>query len=419
MTPENSSNSLSSLGTFSRIWYSRQSCAITLNCPKPPMTLASDQKLDYEGLSATSLRMLEIKEQVLAEWEKRTRAAFDDAKNLRHPVFINTIPAYYDNLAEALTPDYPRKTAISASTLASEHGGERARMTNYSPEELVLEYQIFRATLIDLLSGSGRSLSVEELRIINTSIDDSIRDAVTAFSLVVSALREQFVAALTHDMRGPLGAASMAAELISLTTDSPKTRELAERIRDNIARVDKMAQGLLDTMVFQQGERLRMTLSHFDIRQVVAEVCKETAHVHGVRCHVVGEPVQGWWGWDPMKRALENLVGNAVKYGAPRAAITLKFNETHGRLVLSVHNEGVAIPVEDQESIFQVFRRASDAKHGNQKGWGVGLPYVRAVAESHGGSVAVDSSDERGTTFLIDIPVDARPFQDAPTVSTN
>jgi signal transduction histidine kinase len=358
--------------------------------------------------------MLEIKEKVLAEWEKRTRAAFADADALRHPVFINTVPAYYDNLVEALTPDYPRDTAISSSTLASEHGGERARLTNYSPEELVLEYQIFRATLIDLLGDSGSSLSINELRIINTSIDDSIRDAVTSFSLVVSALREQFVAALTHDMRGPLGSASMAAELIILTTDSPKTKELADRIRENIERVDKMAQGLLDTMVFHRGERLRLQLSHFDVREIATEVTQESSHIHSTRCHVIGESIYGWWGRDALKRGLENLVGNALKYGEPRTPITIKINAAHGRLAMSVHNEGPPIPVEDQESIFQIFRRASDAKEGNQRGWGIGLPYVRAVAESHGGSVAIDSTTERGTTFVIDIPVDARPFQDSP-----
>lgn len=369
---------------------------------------------NFDRLSITSRRMLEIKENILAEWEKRTRAAFKDANELRHPVFINTIPSYYDNLVEALSPEYPRDTAISSSTLASEHGGERARLTNYSPEALVLEYQIFRATLIDIVSESGIPLSVEELRIINTSIDDSIREAVTSFSLVVSALREQFVAALTHDMRGPLGSASMAAELISLTTDSLKTKQLADRIRDNIERVDRMAQGLLDTMVFDRGERLRLKLSHFDAREVAVEVIQDSTHTHGARCDIIGESVHGWWDRDALKRALENLIGNALKYSVQRSRITIKLDESHGRLVMSVHNDGNPIPVEEQESIFQIFRRANDTKQGKQKGWGIGLPYVRAVAESHGGSVGIDSATERGTTFLIDIPIDARPFQEAP-----
>jgi signal transduction histidine kinase len=380
------------------------------------MAVPSDGKLEPDKLSATSRKMAELKEEVLAEWETRTRLAFADANELRHPIFIDTIPAYYDNLVEALSPNCPRDRAVSSSNLASEHGGERARMTSYSPEELVLEYQIFRETLIDLLSRSI-TLSTEEIRIINSSIDGSIRESITAFYLVVSALREQFIAALTHDMRGPLGSASMAAEIISLTTDSPETIELAHRIRDNIKRVDRMVQGLLDTMVFQRGERLRLQLTYFDIRELATEISKEYVHIHKTRCDVLGESAWGWWGQDALKRALENLVGNALKYGHPNTPIRISVNENHGRLMLSVHNEGPPIPVEDQESIFQIFRRAQEVKDGRHEGWGIGLPYVRAVAESHGGSVAIDSSAETGTTFVIDIPVDCRPFQDAPTVS--
>lgn len=62
-------------------------------------------------------------------------------------------------------------------------------------------------------------------------------------------------------------------------------------------------------------------------------------------------------------------------------------------------------------------RRAEAAKSGDKQGWGIGLPFVRAVAESHGGSVGLDSSDERGTTFIIDIPVDGNLYANAPTLS--
>jgi signal transduction histidine kinase len=83
---------------------------------------------------------------------------------------------------------------------------------------------------------------------------------------------------------------------------------------------------------------------------------------------------------------------------------------------LSLHDHGSPIPPDQVESLFQVFRRAKAAKEGDQKGWGIGLPYVRSVAESHCGSIDVDSAEERGTTVSIDIPIDSRPFQNAPTL---
>eukprot|EP01034_Spumella_vulgaris_P025049 gene25049-31459_t len=84
--------------------------------------------------------------------------------------------------------------------------------------------------------------------------------------------------------------------------------------------------------------------------------------------------------------------------------IRINVDETRGRLILSVRNTGTPIPAEQHNRIFGYLRRESGA---DKAGWGIGLPFVRAVAESHGGSAAVDSSAATGTTFLIDVPVDS------------
>ncbi|HET9450512.1 MAG TPA: ATP-binding protein, partial [Aggregicoccus sp.] len=84
------------------------------------------------------------------------------------------------------------------------------------------------------------------------------------------------------------------------------------------------------------------------------------------------------------------------------------------RAQVAVHNEGSYIPAEQQESLFQAFLRSEEAERSPQRGWGLGLPLVRAVAEAHGGSIEVASDPQRGTTFTLDLPLDARPFQDAP-----
>jgi K+-sensing histidine kinase KdpD len=91
--------------------------------------------------------------------------------------------------------------------------------------------------------------------------------------------------------------------------------------------------------------------------------------------------------------------------------------QTHESLFLTVHNEGSPIPAPEQECIFRMYRRAEAAKRNLKQGWGIGLPYVRAVAESHGGSITLDSSEERGTTFTIDLPKDSRPYQNSPSLA--
>jgi len=80
-------------------------------------------------------------------------------------------------------------------------------------------------------------------------------------------------------------------------------------------------------------------------------------------------------------------------------------------LSISVHNEGNPIPPDETESIFQVFTRGQVFKQSKKEGWGIGLSFVRAVAASHGGSCLVESSLERGTSFFMEMPVDARQFR--------
>lgn len=180
--------------------------------------------------------------------------------------------------------------------------------------------------------------------------------------------------------------------------------------------MDGMIQDLLDAARFQSGERLQLRLEEFDMQEVAQETCTQFSAVHGPRFELIAQSARVWWDREAIKRAMENLIGNALKYGAPDTPVRIKVAPVHGRVLLSVHNEGEPIPPEQMESLFQVFQRAAAAKEGNKEGWGIGLSYVRSVAESHGGSVAVDSAAHRGTTFLIDIPLDARPFQDVPTL---
>jgi signal transduction histidine kinase len=376
----------------------------------------SSRSADYDRLSANARKMLELRDAVLDEWDKRLRQAVKEAERLPHPILIDTFPSLYENLAEAMSPGYPRTSAEEGATIASEHGGERARLTNYNARAVITEYQVLRLTILDVLKQHGVQLDNGEIFIINTSLDDAIRESVSSFALAQAALRERFVAALTHDLRNPLSTANVAAELIKRISEPDKIKELADRITDNLARMDAMIRDLLDSVIFQSGERLRLRLEECDAMEIASEVCEQFNEVYGPRFQLTGDATKGWWDRETLKRAIENLVGNALKYGVPGTPIRIDIDTLHGRMMLAVHNDGEPIPPDQIECIFQVFQRARAAKEGDKPGWGIGLPYVRSVAESHGGSVSVDSAMERGTTFMMDLPLDARPFQETPVL---
>ena len=123
--------------------------------------------------------------------------------------------------------------------MATEHGGERARLTNYNARSVVWEYQLLRWTVFDVLKLNGVRLNQNEVLVINASIDGSIRASVNAFALAQTELRERFAAALVHDLRNPLSAAHVLAQFIQRSSDLTKIKDFAGQIADNLSRVDE------------------------------------------------------------------------------------------------------------------------------------------------------------------------------------
>jgi signal transduction histidine kinase len=378
-------------------------------------TDSESQPGEMTGDAAT--RLLAQKEQLLNRWVERVRQEIPAARNERHPILVDTIPLFLQHMAEALSDNHPRGLATEGSTLAEEHGGERVRVTRYELDDLIREYQLLRDVTFEVLSESA-PLTDSERSVITRSIDQAILEACTAYSLVHNGLREQFMLTLTHDLRVPLNAARAGASMIHHRPGSPHTLRWAERLVANIDRMDRMIQDLLDVSRVRAGSRMSLVLAECELGSLVQKVVEQLQLTHGNRFEVLApEPVHGWWSEEALRRAVENLGTNAVKYGDAHQSITLKVLQTHGRALLMVHNHGSYIPPEEQETLFQAFRRSRTAEQSNKRGWGLGLALVRGVAEAHGGSIGVDSYPQHGTTFTLDVPKDARPFQHCPTTS--
>jgi signal transduction histidine kinase len=371
------------------------------------MTLGTDHQLnDRPPLSATSLALLGLREEVLDYWERLVREQIADAWQVSSPVLVNTLPAFLENLAEALTASYPRDLATSNTNAAAVHGGERARMTPFRPDQLVHEYQLFKTAVLEVCDQRGVALTPAERRAIDRSIESAVRESVRQFTRIHMDMRERLAAGLSHDMRTPLSVIVHAAELIALTPDIGVARRAAGNIQSSAARLERMMEELLDALTIQRDAKLQLQLSEFEISELVQEVGQEFDSLRPGSVEISGGPVRGYWCRNALRRALENLLVNAVKYGDGQP-VGINIDHAHGRMILSVHNTGRPIPSESHQKIFEYLQREGGSA---ADGWGIGLPFVRSVAESHGGSVAVDSSAALGTTFLIDLPVDCRPF---------
>jgi PAS domain S-box-containing protein len=256
-----------------------------------------------------------------------------------------------------------------------------------------------------LASGSAvRELGGEVSRVIQVFRD------VTAIRQL-ERFREQYLALITHDLRGPLATAKMSAQIeIERSSDVVGPKHPLSRIIRNLDRMDELLRNLLDAQRVRAGETVKLELANCDLVDITQDVIDELSLSHGDRFRLLGSSSAiGSWNALELRRAIWNLASNAIKYGSPTSPVVLEVVERGERASLSVTNQGIPIPSEVQARLFDAYNRATTTPlgPGARSGWGLGLTLVRGCALNHGGTISLTSDVTRGTTFTLDLPRDA------------
>lgn len=223
-------------------------------------------------------------------------------------------------------------------------------------------------------------------------------------------MREQFVAALSHDLRNPIGVAIMSAEILSEDgIESNERRLLVKMIRENMERADSMISDLLNVTFIKSGEKMQIKPTKNNMKQILNSTIENMSKLsrHAMVLNV-SDDLEGYWDALGIRRILENLIGNGVKYGSLTTPITVSCRTIDRMVSIDVHNEGNPILPNMLESIFEPFKRSDSAKRSAQKGWGIGLTLVKGLVEAHHGNISVISNAEVGTTFSVKLPIDFR-----------
>ena len=224
-------------------------------------------------------------------------------------------------------------------------------------------------------------------------------------------LREKFVSALSHDLRTPLAAVKLSAQILQLKNTTPDIIEKClHRIMNNVDRADRMIRDLLDANRLKANEGLPVFIEEHQLDELLGHTVKDLEDLHGKR-FVVQNPagtISVFWDNMAIQRLIENLASNAIKYGSEDTPITIAIKRDGDYLEVGVHNLGNPISIEDQKLLFHQYQRTEFAKASKQKGWGIGLSLVQGLALSHHGSVSLESSPAHGTTFTARLPIDAR-----------
>lgn len=220
-------------------------------------------------------------------------------------------------------------------------------------------------------------------------------------------LMENTLALVSHDIRNPLGAAIMGSQVVLESPGETEShRIIVLRMLRNLRHIDSMIQSLLDVARLRAGKSVPLNLTKCDLREELSKMIEAQAFVDPGRIWLKhGGSIWGVWSIEGIRRAFDNLVDNAIKYGTPESQIEISLQREENLARLSVHNEGPEIPIVEQASVFQAFQRTLGSNGGAKKGWGLGLALVKGIAEAHGGTVKVESLEGRGTTFTLELPI--------------
>ena len=216
--------------------------------------------------------------------------------------------------------------------------------------------------------------------------------------------REQLVATVGHDLRTPITAIGLAAQLLqsdpALTDDQ---RELADSVRASAARAGRLIEQVLDFTRARLSREIPLNRKRSDLGRTVEEIINELRRVHPASTfdlRLKGD-LTGEWDADRLGRVVANLANNAVAYGASNRPIAIAVEGCDGDAVrIEVRNEGNPISPENIERIFEPFQRASDASGGI----GLGLYIIKRIVDAHHGTIGVESSEQSGTVFGIVLP---------------
>jgi signal transduction histidine kinase len=228
--------------------------------------------------------------------------------------------------------------------------------------------------------------------------------------MALARLKSDFVSNVSHELRTPLSLIRLYAETLEMgrLTSPEKYQEYYRIIRKESERLTALINNILDFSRIEAGRK------EYDFRETdMSELVHNTLDSYRYQLEQSGFQFEEKIDEVPpmrvdreaMARSLLNLVNNALKYSQDRKYIGVNLYRDNGSVKLEVVDQGIGIPHQEQQKIFEKFYRVGDPLVHNTKGSGLGLSLVRHIVQAHGGEVAVDSAPGQGSKFTIVLPV--------------
>lgn len=284
------------------------------------------------------------------------------------------------------------------------------------------------------LEGQVRS-KTDDLMVLNDMLNYQKRELKVALDRLGDevAYKNEFFAIVSHELRTPLTSILAYARILNADDSlAPKTREAVGEIESNATLLLNMVNNILviSKHAAKKDKLLPEPVDFVDLAQFVRKALAPIAADKDVRltCTVAPNVPLSMADWEKLRRILENLVNNAIKYthrgGFVRLTIGFEDGETDshsesekadtnapdgedaaaGWIVMRVADDGMGIAPEELDQIFELYKQAGQSANRRYRGTGLGLAVVRDLTELHGGTVTVESRVKEGSTFTVRIP---------------
>lgn len=232
----------------------------------------------------------------------------------------------------------------------------------------------------------------------------------------ITELKTQFVAVASHELRSPLTGSLWGVQTLLKQGDKGELKEdqikTLTAIYSNVASSLATVNEILDFSIFDRnkaGKLLREPVNIIDVLNDVQKVLALSAQEAEVEFKHTGEwpseiIVQG----DPgaLKRALSNILSNAVKYSPKSGTIDISYDQTDGMHVIRFRDHGIGIPASEQAKVLEGYYRAANATKVQAHGTGMGLYVTKKIVEQHKGALKLESKENEGTTLIVSLPMD-------------
>lgn len=227
----------------------------------------------------------------------------------------------------------------------------------------------------------------------------------------LSEIKNDFISNMTHEFKTPISTISLACEVLndkSVEKSQERVSNYVKMIGDENKRLSLLVENILQTAILDKGEfklKVQNIDLHILIEQTIANIKLQVENKHGE----IGTDLKAI---SPVINAdrvhvtniIFNLIDNALKYSSEHPEIKISTRSNESGIFISVIDNGIGISKENQKRIFDTMYRVPTGNIHNVKGFGLGLSYVKAVVEKHGGTIDVESELGKGSTFTVYLP---------------